>query len=220
MNSNTHNACLPLRPSRRYAAWGILIALSLCGCSGGGSGPTTTTPTGPTQLFDFNAGTLGWTSDASDLPANYDNQSFEISFSRAQLPAPLDTSKKALRLTSHNRSDDLWQFVRRRVGGLSANTLYQLRFDVEIASDAPEDSVGVGGSPGASVVVKAGASAQEPTVKIEGGERVFSLDKGNQSVGGSEAYVLGSVGIAGDEFVYTLKSLSNASRPFPVRTDN
>lgn len=197
--------------------WLLAASVALAGCGGGSTG-SMGSPT--VQTFDFDGGTLGWTSDVSDLPANYDNATYEISFAHASLPAPLGTSRKALRLTSHNRSDDLWQFVKRRISGLQPNTSYQVRFEVELASNAPENSAGVGGSPGSSVFVKVGASPQEPTVTVNGGGRVFSLDKGNNANGGTQATVIGNVGIAGDEFVYKLKSLGNASRPFPVRTDN
>jgi hypothetical protein len=55
---------------------------------------------------------------------------------------------------------------------------------------------------------------------VRDGERVFSLDKGNNSVGGRDALVLGTVGIGGDEFVYRLKTLDSGSRSFTVRSDS
>ena len=195
----------------------LTMAFLLSGCGGGTtSGGAVTT----VQAFDFNAGMQGWTSDVSDLPANYDNSQYQISYSVAALPAPLDTTKKALRLTSFNQSDDLWQFVKRQISGLKANTRYNVRFDVEIASDAPESSAGVGGSPGGSVVVKVGGAQSEPNVKVEGDGRVFTLDKGNNFNEGTQARNVGSVGISGEEFVYQLKQLNNASRSFPVTTDS
>lgn len=196
-----------------------LVAASVSGCGGGSSdGPATTV----TQAFDFNAGMQGWTSDVSDLPANYNNaeDGFNISYSVASLPTPLDTSKKALRLTSFNQSDDLWQFLKRQVTGLKANTRYQVRVNVEFASDAPENSSGVGGSPGSSVYVKVGAATQVPSVVIKDNARVFTLDKGNNANEGTQARNVGNVGISGDTEVYKLKQLGNDARPLTVITDS
>ena len=194
-----------------------LPLLALAGCGGSGAGPS---HPDLVRDFDFNAGAQGWSSDVSDVPADFSAADYEISATIAPLPAPLDSTRKALRLTSFNHSDDLWQFVKRQIDGLDAGALYRVRFDVQIASDAPENSAGVGGSPGASVFLKAGASPLEPSVRIENGERVFTLDKGNQANTGSDALLLGNVGIPGEESVYRLKSLGNANQSFRVRADS
>jgi hypothetical protein len=223
--NGTKNCTLSGQKAARlqWVSSGLALTLLavMAGCGGGTSGGASETKT-TTQAFDFNLGMLGWTSDVSDLPANYNPapDGFDISYSVAPLPSPLDTSQKALRLTSFNQSDDLWQFLKRRVTGLKANTRYNVRFDVEIASDAPQDSVGIGGSPGGSVFVKAGAAAQEPKVEVQGGARVFTLDKGNQAQEGTQSLNLGTVGISGEEFDYQLKRLNNGTRLFPVRTDS
>ncbi len=195
----------------------FVLPLILSGCNGSIGGPST--PATIVKDFDFNAGIQNWAMDVSDLPANFTSADYELSTAHAPLPAPLDSTKKALRLTSFNHSDDLWQFIKRPINGLEANTLYRVRFEIEIASDAPENSAGVGGSPGASVYLKAGASPLEPSVRIENGERVFTLDKGNQANIGSAAVLLGNVGIAGEDFSYRLKSFDSANQTFPVRAD-
>ncbi len=196
----------------------LLLPLLLTGCNGPIGGPTE--PDSVVKNFDFNAGLQGWTSEVSDLPANFSAQDYELSTSIAPLPAPLDSSRRALRLTSFNHSDDLWQFIKRQIDGLEPDSRYRVRFEVEIASDAPENSFGVGGSPGASVFLKAGASPVEPSVRVENGDRIFTLDKGNQANIGADARLLGNVGIPGDETVFRLKGLDNANQPFMVRTDN
>lgn len=95
-----------------------------------------------------------------------------------------------------------------------------MRFEVQIASDAPESSLGAGGSPGLSVLVKAGASPHTPAVRVEARQRVFTLDKGSQSTTGKDALILGNVAIPGDQFLYTLKRLDSANRPFTVTSDS
>jgi hypothetical protein len=136
-------------------ALGAATPLVVAGCNDSSGGPNpvpTGTPGGTprptntpansvvTALFDFNAGTQDWTADVSDLPANYSSALYEISYGLAPLPSPLNTSHRALRLTSFNQSDDLWQFVKRPISGLRPNTLYRVRFEVELASNAPQNS--------------------------------------------------------------------------------
>ncbi|HIA17499.1 MAG TPA: hypothetical protein EYN72_12090, partial [Dehalococcoidia bacterium] len=63
--------------------------------------------------------------------------------------------------------------------------------------------LGIGGSPGESVFVKAGASAVEPTQSQDSSGWLRSnVDKGNQASDGSETVVIGNVShpdVVGDE---------------------
>jgi hypothetical protein len=55
----------------------------------------------------------------------------------------------------------------------------------------------VGGAPGEGVTVHAGATAQEPMTQLNGnGYFRVNLDRGNQTVGGSQSQVLGHIGNA------------------------
>jgi hypothetical protein len=45
---------------------------------------------------------------------------------------------------------------------LNPNTNYTVTFDIELASNAPDGSIGIGGSPANSVFLKAGATLIEP----------------------------------------------------------
>lgn len=201
---------------------GALLAAAflsaLAGCGGGGNGSRGGPTAAVTREFDFQGGTEGWTAGFADVPAS-PNPTYELDFAYADLPAALHRPRKALRLTGHNRSDDLFMFVKRRLDGLRPNARYQIRFDIEIASDAPQNSFGAGGSPG-SVPLKAGASAREPqAVPDSQGFLRLNIDKGNQAVGGRDMIVLGTVGVPGDQFVYQFKRLDNRSYPFFARAD-
>jgi hypothetical protein len=83
-------------------------------------------------------------------------------------------------------------YWKRKVTGLLPNTVYEATFDLELASAAPAGMVGVGGAPGESVFLKAGASTAEPIAVIgqEGWLRM-NVDKGNQSQPGIAASLLG-----------------------------
>ena len=82
--------------------------------------------------------------------------------------------------------------------------------------------IGIGGSPGESVFVKAGASTVEPSAEEDGnGYLRMNIDKGNQARGGESMAVLGNV--ANPDVVnreYRVKTLDNADIPLSVTTDD
>ncbi|GAA4466669.1 hypothetical protein GCM10023189_49170 [Nibrella saemangeumensis] len=168
---------------------------------------------------DFSAGTDGWTGDFTDYDVQQESI-MDFSFRHEALPAPLNTSEKALKISGSNRSDDMFMFVKRKVTGLKANTEYRLQFDLEIASQYADNSVGIGGSPALAVYLKAGASATEPVKVKKGTYYDISIDKGNQSSGGKDAMLLGHVGAGDDVNQYKLIQRSNKEQPFTAKTND
>jgi hypothetical protein len=168
--------------------------------------------------YDFSDSDNGWTGDFADYPVG-EEDFYELGFSHDTLPAPLDSTQMALRLTGSNRSDDLFLFAKRKITGLVPNATYELEFDVEIATDAPESGIGAGGSPGASNYLKVGASGTEPMKVATEGFYGFNLDKGNQSQGGEDAIVIGNIGHAGEEYEYQLIQRSSAGTTFTATTN-
>jgi len=161
--------------------------------------------------FDFSQSEEDWKADFVDLPLNDEDSNFyELKYAYTNLPANLVT-QKAIMLSGNNHSDDLFMFIKRKVTGLNPNTSYTLVFEVELASNAPKGSVGIGGSPGESVYLKAGASEIEPVKNIQGDRYVLNIDKGNQSEGGSNATVLGDISTPLTVAEYTLITRNNAS---------
>ena len=161
--------------------------------------------------FDFDQSPDGWEADFADLPSYLDDTSFyELRFEHTDLPSNLG-ARKSLMLSGNNHSDDLFMFLKRRITGLIPNTSYNLVFEVELASNAPENSVGAGGSPGNSVFLKAGASEIEPKKIVESDRYVLNIDKGNQSTSGYNAIVLGDISVPAASTDYVLISRSNAS---------
>ena len=142
--------------------------------------------------FDFAIGQHGFIPGFADLPANYDPKPYELVGAYRARPAELG-NKSALLSSGTNRSDDLWMFWKKKLTGLAPGNLYEVTFDLELASSASTGAVGVGGSPGESVFIKAGASAGEPlVVKDNAGWLRMNLDKGNQAQGGSAVSLLGN----------------------------
>lgn len=175
---------------------------------------------------DFNEGQDQWVAGFTDYPAGeWDSAAFELKFEYTQLPSPLH-NRRGMMLSGNNHSEDLFMFVKRKVSGLSPETVYALNFDVELASNAPTGPIDAGGAPGENVYLKAGASSLEPKKVVDGGTCVLNIDKGNQSTGGEDLIVLGNIGVAPGVNDYTLIERSSAeynyhhNTPFMARTNS
>lgn len=181
-----------------------LLILLLCACKG--DKDDITFPATVELGYDFQADAQAWEGDFADYPVGQEGF-YELSYAHATLPAPLDSTLGALRQSGNNHSDDLFMFVHRRITGLEPNRDYQLSFEIEFASNVADGLFGVGGSPGESVYLKAGASALAPEKIVEQSDYRMNIDKGNQSVGGSAMKVVGDFSNDTNQSVYTLKSL-------------
>lgn len=173
------------------------------------------------QLFsyDFVSGYQGWTGNFADYPVGSETY-YELEFKRVPLPAPLNTGKYALMLSGNNHSDDLFMYLKRKITGLLPNTMYEVSFDVELASMYPTNENGIGGSPGEGVVIKAGATLIEPSRIIDVINHYrMNIDKGGQTTPGADADTIGHVGVTDTTTVYALINRNNISHPFQVMTD-
>jgi hypothetical protein len=113
-------------------------------------------------------------------------------------------------------------FIKRRLSGLKPDTRYDLVFGVEIATNADSGCAGIGGQPGEDVVVKVGATTQQPEVAASMGMMRLNIDQGNQSSSGSDATVIGNIASSQTDCTddkYELKILNNEEAPFEVYTD-
>ena len=195
----------------------FLLSLLLAGCSLAGQEEETETFT-----FDFSEGLQGWQARFADYPAG-EAERFELASDYRFLPAPLDTTEGSLFITGSNLSDDLFMFFKRQVRGLRANTSYRVQFEVKIATNEPHGCAGVGGAPGRSVFVKAGAVSREPraVVSDEGYYRL-NIDKGNQKRDSPQTRVPGHIANSQDcseeNISHELKTLET-EEPIQVTTD-
>ena len=165
----------------------LLAAGGMLACDGGAA------PSGTTQSFDFSSGAQGWEAAFADYPQGQETL-FELQSGHQSLPAPLGPGRSGLFISGNNHSDDLFMFFKRRITGLQPRTSYEARFMVEFATDVPRGCGGIGGAPGESVYLKAGASAQEPLPQPDSsGRMVLNVDKGDQATGGTAAVVLGTI---------------------------
>ena len=158
---------------------------------------STQAQTPPIQIgFDFRSGSLGWQADFADYtPANVDT--YELRAEIRTLPPELGLSGNGFYFQGHNRSDDLFMFMKRRLtsaDGIVAGQRYQVRYDVVFASNTQSGCGGIGGAPGESVVLKAGATPNEPLSTLNnGGSRRMNVNIGNQIHGGSAASVVSNI---------------------------
>lgn len=178
----------------------------------------TTNINAQTYFYDFMSGYDSWTGDFADYPVT-DSIFYELEFIRTTLPAPLNTSKYALKITGNNHSDDLFMFIKRKITGLIPNTTYQLQVEVNFASNAPTNAIGVGGAPGEGVTLKAGASIVEPLKINSSGFYLMNIDKSNQVNPGVDMDTIGHVGVSDTTTVFTLINRNNSTHLFTITTD-
>lgn len=169
--------------------------------------------------FGFEQGLEGWEAGFADYPVNHNPAIYELSYEHAHLPSSIPHNTKGFKISGHNRSDDLFMFIKKELSGLKPNTSYKLTFNIQLASQYPESSVGIGGSSGGSVYLKVGATQKEPLpVEISGYYRM-NIDIGSQSNSGADMINIGTIGIPGNEFTYQIIERNNTSHPFTAKSD-
>ena len=192
------------------------------------SSPATVTHTMPltppassstTFEFTFEDDAQGWTVGFADLPVDYDQSIYELEHGHRPLPDGLQGH--GIYVQGHNRSDDLFMFLTRQVDGLTPDATYAVSVSVDLAANIPAVTFGIGGSPGTSVYVKAGASTEKPETVVDQNQYFrMNIDKGNQSRGGTDMAVLGNV--ANPEVTeneYRIKTLETPERHLTVTAD-
>ncbi len=192
-------------------------AIVLIACLASTSCTSTQGANGAELEFTFQSDAEGWTAGFADLPADFEPSIYELDSGYRPLPPGLEGN--GLYIQGHNRSDDLFMFFKRRIDGLREDADYEVFASLDLATNVASGLIGIGGSPGESVFVKAGASTVEP--QAVGEILRMNIDKGNQSKGGEAMVVVGNAAhpeVEREE--YRLKSLDNAGNPVHVTTDS
>ena len=110
-------------------------------------------------------------------------------------------------------------FFKGIVDGLSPDGSYAVTISVEVATDTPAGGVGVGGPPGESVWIKAGATAVEPLPVRDGSYLRMNVYIGRQSAGGAQTVVLGDIANSRSceqSRRWEIKSFQGRSTPVPI----
>ena len=170
--------------------------------------------------YGFESDAEGWTAGFADLPADYDQAIYELDSEFRALPEGLEGN--GIYLRGHNRSDDLFMFIKKQVEELTPGASYRVTASIDLATNVMAGLMGIGGSPGESVYVKAGAAAVEPITETDGqGWLRMNIDKGNQANRGAAMAVLGNIAhpeVMGDE--YRIKTLVSLDSPIEVTADD
>lgn len=145
-------------------------------------------------IFSFERRVQGFTAVFADLPANWDQPTYQLDYRREPVPPPIN-DYHGLRLTGHNSSDDLAMLVTAPIRGLLPHAIYRVEMDVDIATNVPHGCAGIGGSPGEGVYVKLGAAGTEPMALVDPQDDWLRLniDYGQQSQEGANARVVGNL---------------------------
>ena len=159
------------------------------------------TPTPVSISFDFRNGALGWQAGFADYPPATDKNGFyELRGEVRTLPPELGVNGTGFYIQGNNHSDDLFMFMKRRLSsadGIVAGQTYQINFTLVFASNAQSGCFGIGGSPGDSVGLKAGASPAEPIALLDTsplfGWLRMNVGKGGSGQGDIAASPTGSI---------------------------
>ncbi|HUP65179.1 MAG TPA: hypothetical protein VM557_07855 [Thermoanaerobaculia bacterium] len=146
---------------------------------------------------DFRFGPLGWEAGFADYsPVNGD---MELVAEIRPLPPEIAPTGTAFFLQGHNRSDDLFMFLKKKLtvaDGIRPGQRYEATFRIVFDSNAGNGDAcaGIGGAPGASLYLKAGVSGEEPRVVLDDSDHWrMTVDKGNQSTSGPAGSVVGTI---------------------------
>lgn len=200
--------------------WMFLSAMVLVASMFSCDDNTDMTRSGAVIQSDFERSAEEWTGDLAEYSNETDTASIEFRFGRKALPSPLDTKKYGFMLQSHNRSDDMFMFLKKKLAGLRPNQTYSVVFEIDLGTNYPANGIGAGGSAGSSVYLKAGASGIEPVKKLENSFYTFNLDKGAQANSGKDLGILGNVANGVETSEYKIVKRDNIAKPFEVKTND
>ncbi|RFU70649.1 protease complex subunit PrcB family protein [Peribacillus saganii] len=176
-----------------------------------------------TLSYDFSTGLQGWRGDFTDLPVKYDKNSFELEFGHKPIPLIDKKLAKALMLSGHNRSDDLFMFAKKKIGqeeGLLPNTNYEVQVELTLYTNADPGLSGIGGAPGESVFIKAGAATVEPKPIVRNTDHRLNIDKGEQAASGKNAVVIGNAAKEKESQAMFDKKTLKSSEMIIAKTDS
>ena len=160
----------------------LLVLITLFGCTNVDK-----------RVYSFDEDKEGFEAIYADYEADAILQ-YEMIDGFERLPLT-DKEAHGLYIGAKNCSADLFMGYVKEIDGLDANGMYRVNVQFTVMSNVDKDLVGIGGSPGTSVYVKAGFSTAKPEVeKMEDGYmRFVTIDAGNLNVDGIDVYVVGNL---------------------------
>ncbi len=128
-----------------------------------------------------------------DVPVDYMVENF-YEYDHSVVESPISGEENAIRIMGNNHSDDMFMGFYKQLTNLEPDTEYIFKLGFDLGTNVPKSMMGIGGSPGSSVYVKAGLTEKKPMIVVENGQYLMeSVDKGNQSRGGQDLRMIGNM---------------------------
>lgn len=126
----------------------------------------------------------------ADVPLDFMEDNFyDYEFSVED--SPIENMGKAIRIVGDNHSDDMFMGFYKKITGLEGNKEYIFKLGFDLGTNVSSNMMGIGGSPGSSVYVKAGIIPIEPKTIVKNDYyRIENIDKANQSKSGKDLKVI------------------------------
>jgi len=173
------------------------VLLTACG-SENSTGNIIEQPTPKQELtlsFDFSQTNQAFEINTANHQVEHPLNHFIIA-ELTQLPSPYEY-RKGIEFSWNNYNQDIKGFIKKKITGLSPNSKFTIEFSVNILSFMSEECIGVGGSPGKDVTVKASLLEQEPLKYIDnsGLFPTYRVDINENLFGGDDVNYLGHIGL-------------------------
>ena len=143
--------------------------------------------------FNFEKDDLGFIPIFADYPT--DDQAYDFyELDYGLKTIPIENAKNGLYISGNNHSDDLFMGYYKELTGFEPNQPLTFDISFKIATNVDGGLIGIGGSPGSSVYVKCGVTAQKPkTHKGDLNRFYLNIDKGNQATDGKDMKLVGTI---------------------------
>jgi|WetSurMetagenome_2_1015567.scaffolds.fasta_scaffold209457_1 hypothetical protein len=170
--------------------------------------------------YTFTAGTENWQSLFSDYPVGEENF-YELEFTNAFLPPPLDQNIKSLKISGNNHSDDLVSVIFHRFENLQINKAYSITFNIDFASNTPIGAVGVGGDP--NLFIGVGGLNYLPKNNIDNLNtyRPNFISKIQSGQSNEVFQIIGNIGVSTTiPTPYTIINRNNIGNPITIKSNS
>lgn len=170
--------------------------------------------------FNFDEGVQNWESFFSDYPVG-EEVAYELEFGISELPPELNQSSKALKISGHNHSDDLFSSIYRKFNNLEADKEYSITIEIELASNTPQNAFGIGGSPDLSLGVGGLNYAPKSEIDNQNHYRPNFESQLQSGLSNDVFQVVGKIGVSEEiPTPYLLIERNNLDLPLVVKSNS
>ncbi|WP_025761812.1 hypothetical protein [Dyadobacter tibetensis] len=186
---------------KKIILWGLIAGIlgPLWGCSRSDKMTAITTIDS-----EFENSLDDWTPFLANYPIDSDTALISYRIASAPLPSPLDTNSYGLYLKSRNLGEGMTMLIKKRVGGLSPDTEYNLEVDLSLATNYYESVDSLAKTAARLVYIKAGVSSIEPDTIRQSGYFRMNIPWNNPASETSMHKVIGDLNNKAVSGTYTL----------------